>query len=223
MPDKTDWTREKLEEEINSHVAVTIPVNMQVESQQRILDFTEADRILKEADLIAVGECYCRKKYKKCDGPLEVCLNLDKEAQNFIERGLARKIVLKEALEVLKRSHEAGLVHITYTFTEKPKPELICSCCSCCCHSMSALVRFGMAEAVVQSEYVAENNPETCISCGKCVERCQFEARCLEDGSMRFDRAKCFGCGVCVTTCPTQSISLVRRASKDPEKEGVPD
>jgi ferredoxin len=137
---------------------------------------------------------------------------LDKEAEDFITKGLAKKINLEKALEALKRSHEAGLVHITYTFKGKEKPEVICSCCSCCCHSMSALIRFGMPNAVIESKYIATNNPETCLDCGTCVERCQFKARHMKNEKMSFNSSRCFGCGLCVSTCPTQSISLIERA-----------
>ena len=128
--------------------------------------------ILREAKLISLEECGCRKKFKKCDVPLGVCIGLDKEAEDQIKKELAKKASLEEVLETLERSHAAGLVHMAFTFKENEKPEIVCSCCSCCCHSMSALVRFGIPEAVVASKYVALNNPETCINCGTCVERC---------------------------------------------------
>jgi ferredoxin len=130
------------------------------------------------------------------------------EAERLIAKGLAKKVNLEEALSALKRAHEYGLVHVTYTYQEKEKPDVICSCCSCCCHSLAGLIRFGFLNAVVASKYVAVLNPETCINCGKCVERCQFKARWLEDGKVKFDKTRCFGCGVCVSTCPTGSISL---------------
>jgi len=212
MTEKDDWTKEEIDKEISSYsTAVTIPVNMRIKGQQRILDLTEMEKILRDAKTISLGECYCRKKYKKCNGPLDVCMSIDKEAEAFINKGSGRKINLSEAMEALERSHKAGLVHITFTFEGKETPEVICSCCSCCCHSMSALVRFGVPEAVTASKYISANNPETCINCGKCVQRCQFKARRLENGVMKFESAKCFGCGVCVTTCPTQSISLTDR------------
>lgn len=212
MPRKKDWTREELEEEyVNTMTAVTISVNIHVEGQQRILDLSEMKKILREAKLISLGECGCRKKLKKCDAPLDVCISLDKEAEDMMKQGLARKVSLKQALEALERSHAARLVHIAYTFEGNEKPDVVCSCCSCCCHSMSALVRFGIPEAVVASTYVSVNNSETCINCGTCVERCQFKARYLENDELVFDRTKCFGCGVCISTCPTKSISLAKR------------
>ena len=210
---ESDWTRDELITEVSSHTAITIPVNMRIEAQQRILDLSEMKRLLKEAALIALGECECRKKYQKCDGPIDVCLNLDKEAEDFIAKGLAKKVSLDKALEALKRSHEAGLVHITYTFKGKEKPEVICSCCSCCCHSMSALVRFGMPNAVVESKYIATNNSETCVNCGTCVERCQFGAREIIDNKLNFHKDKCFGCGLCIETCPRDAIGMIKRDS----------
>ena len=216
MPQKEDWTREELKRKyIDVMTAVTIPVNIQIEGQQRILDITETKKILKDAELIAVGQCGCRTRLKKCDSPVDVCIALDKLAEDKIERGFAAKASLEQAFEALERSHKAGLVHMAYTYKGNEKPDYVCSCCSCCCHSMSALVRFGMPEAVghiVASKYKAVNNPETCTGCGTCVERCQFKARHLENGELVFSEIRCFGCGVCASTCPTRSISMVMRA-----------
>jgi len=212
MSEKNDWTKEELEKEyVNTMTAVTVPVNIHIEGQQQILDLSEMKKILRGAKLISLEECECRKKLKKCDAPLDVCIGLDKEAEEQIKKGLAKKASLEEALEALERSHTAGLVHVAFTFKEHKKPEIVCSCCSCCCHSLSALIRFGMAEAVVASKYIAVNDLKTCINCGVCVERCQFKARHLENDKLVYDAAKCFGCGVCVSTCPTKSISLVKR------------
>lgn len=212
MVKKDDWTKEELERDyVNSMTAVTVQVNIRVEGRQRILDLSEMERILRGAKLVSLGECGCRKRLKKCDAPLDVCISLDEDAEDQIKKGLVRKVSLEQALEALKRAHEAGLVHIAYTFEGNEKPNIVCSCCSCCCHSMSAMVRFGIPEAVVASQYIAVNNPETCINCGTCAERCQFKARHLEKSILVYKEARCFGCGVCVSTCPTKSISLVKR------------
>jgi Pyruvate/2-oxoacid:ferredoxin oxidoreductase delta subunit len=205
-----DWTPEELEN-VRTMKAVTVPVNMLFKGQEQILDLSEMEKILREAKAISLGECGCRKKYKKCDSPLDVCLSLDKQADEFVEKGLARKVSLAEALDALRRSHEAGLVHIAYTFEGQEKPNVVCSCCSCCCQTMSALVRFGMPNVLATSNYVASVDAETCINCGKCVERCEFGARTLDGNKMVYDSAKCFGCGLCVTTCPTKSTTLVKR------------
>jgi Fe-S-cluster-containing hydrogenase component 2 len=207
-----DWTSEEIAKELGSiKSAVTVPVNLRFDGKQRILDLSEMEEILREARVISIGNCGCREKLHRCDAPVDTCFSLDKGAEELISKGLAKKASLTEALAALRRSHEAGLVHVSYTFRDKDKPGIVCSCCSCCCQSLSALVRFGVHDAVVASKYVAETDGETCVDCGKCVERCQFKARKLEKGRLSYDRSRCFGCGLCVSTCPTGSVSLVER------------
>jgi len=189
---------------------VTLPVNISIQGQQTILDLSSVENILRNAEVIALDDCGCRIRLHKCDAPLDVCLSLDNVARDSMKSG-AKRISLAQALVVLKRAHEAGLVHLAYTFKGKEKPEYICSCCSCCCHSLSAIVRFGIPDHIVASEYLASNNNETCDNCGTCVQRCQFHARQLINDKLEFNQAKCFGCGLCVSTCPTKSITLIKR------------
>ena len=208
---QNDWTKEELYEKyVNQWTPVTVPVNITIHGKQTILDLSSVEDILRNAEIITVRECGCRAKWHKCDAPLDVCLSLDDHARETMKEG-ARRISLAQALVILKRSHEAGLVHMTFTHKDEEKTEVICSCCSCCCHSLSALVRFGIPDHVVASEYIAENNNETCSNCGTCVKRCQFHARQLVNDKLVFNQAKCFGCGLCLTTCPTNSIKLVKR------------
>lgn len=213
MINSDDWTLEELKKDyVGQMKAVTIPINISIQGQQQVLDTSAAEKILKNAKFITLEDCGCRTRFEKCDSPVDVCLSIDGEAQDALKRD-ARSISFREALKVLERSHKAGLVHLAYVFKGKEKPEIICSCCSCCCHSMSALVRFGIPDHVVASEYVAAQDEETCNDCGICAERCQFKARKLIDGELHFLKEKCFGCGLCVSTCPTDSISLVKRKS----------
>jgi ferredoxin len=212
--DKDDWTREQLQKEyVEKMIAVTVPVNITIHGQQTVLDLSAVENLLGDAEIISLEDCGCRAKWHKCDAPLDVCISLDDEARESMKHG-ARRIALAQALVVLQRSHRAGLVHMAFTFKGKEKPEVICSCCSCCCHSLGALVRFGMPHAVVASESIAQQSYETCKNCGTCVQRCQFQARQLNsDGRLVFNPSKCFGCGLCVSTCPTKSVKLVRRVN----------
>jgi len=213
MSKGNDWTLAELRRDyVGTWKAVTVPMNVSIQGQQQVLDTSAVEKILRNAKLITLEDCGCRIRFKKCDAPLDVCLSIDGEAQEALERG-AKQISVKKALKVLERSHKAGLVHLAYIYKGKEKPEIICSCCSCCCHSMSALVRFGIPDHVIASEYVASQNEETCENCGTCVERCQFNARKLVNHKLRFTKEKCFGCGLCVSTCPTNSILLVKRKS----------
>jgi ferredoxin len=211
MVTKNDWTEKELRERAEDMIAVTVPVNMRIEGKQKILDLAAAEKLLRAARVISLGNCGCRERLRKCDAPLDVCLYMDREAEEAIKNGDSKAISVKEALDVLKRSHEAGLVHLAFTNRGDAKPWVICSCCSCCCHALSSIVRFNIPEAVTESERVALQDVEKCNDCGICVERCQFRARRMVDGKLVFNKARCFGCGLCVTVCPTEAISLVER------------
>jgi len=69
-----------------------------------------------------------------------------------------------------------------------------------------------LSPIVARSAFVADvKNEEVCIDCGKCVQRCYFDARTMVHGKMHYNDDLCYGCGLCVSTCPENNIALVRR------------
>jgi len=192
--------------------AVTIPVNMIIEAEHRVYDLSEIEKILREAKRITVQNCGCRTEYGNCNSPRDVCIGLEEEDYDLDnEKWNRRDIDLEEALQVLKRSHAAGLVHMAYVMNGDENPGLICSCCTCCCHTLGSLLRNGIHTQVLSSKLVAQNDESKCIDCGECVGRCVFLAREMNQDKMHYDSSKCMGCGLCVSTCPTETISMVPR------------
>ncbi len=55
---------------------------------------------------------------------------------------------------------------------------------------------------------VANKDASKCISCGKCLEHCRFNAI---DEKFNIKDTGCEGCGVCEYVCPTNAIKLVDR------------
>ena len=47
-----------------------------------------------------------------------------------------------------------------------------------------------------------------CISCGRCVSICQYEAHALNSGVHSFDREKCQACGKCASVCLAEALIL---------------
>ena len=86
-----------------------------------------------------------------------------------------------------------------------------------CCHVLTSINDLGInASDVINSNYYAEINADSCIVCNTCVdERCQVGAIEEGDDANHIIREKCIGCGLCISTCPTESIKLIR---KDPEE-----
>ena len=118
--------------------------------------------------------------------------------------GLCRGISYEEAMEIVEKSNEDGLVH-TYD-----PDEFICNCCPDCC-----VLQVGMREpgAIVlqPSGFVARINEGTCAACSVCADRCPVHAVTVDDCAV-IDEQRCLGCGVCFPTCDTGSVSMVRRA-----------
>ena len=209
-----DYSEEELRKQAgNLENAVTIPVNLEIETDHRVLDLSEVESYLKKAKIIGLQDCSCRVEKGNCDAPRNVCISIDQPDDYFSKNAKyrARKSTLKEALEALRKTHEAGLVHMAYTHKGEDQVSLICSCCPCCCSTLGGLLRFGIATKVLTSKYLAEENPEKCLKCGRCAERCVFGARTFETGELVFESSKCFGCGLCVTTCPSGAITLKHR------------
>ena len=117
------------------------------------------------------------------------------------------------ALKLFGELEEMGHVHLAfYGFTagaETPQFTGTCNCCGDCCAVLRAITNLGLEEGPQKSNYRAVVAPETCVSCGTCIERCQVHAITEdEDGTSVVDRAKCIGCGVCVIGCPANAIEL---------------
>jgi Pyruvate/2-oxoacid:ferredoxin oxidoreductase delta subunit len=211
------YVRDYTEDELRSiaenlEVAVTVPVQVEVEFDHRVLDLSEIENMLRSAKRIVLQNCGCRQDKNNCSNPKDVCLMIDPK-DDYLEVNKAyspRLVTLNQAVDALKRSHEAGLVHMAYTGKGDERPSLICSCCSCCCHTLGGLLRYGISTKVLTSKLIA-NDDMNCIDCGKCVERCVFEARSMESGKKVYLNEKCFGCGLCVSTCPVGAITLKPR------------
>jgi NAD-dependent dihydropyrimidine dehydrogenase PreA subunit len=215
---ENDWTDEYIEEyQKEWKAAITIPVNVEVKADHLVLNLNKAKEYLIKSDKIAVLDCNCRKKQQNCDAPVNVCLPINDVAEialytdKYKERN-PREVSYDEAVEILKLSHEAGLIHMAYSIGEDRSPEdinVICSCCTCCCVILSGMLRYGIASHLLTGLMTSVTEDADCIDCGVCVERCQFGAREMKNGVLSYYSDKCFGCGLCVSTCPTNAITLI--------------
>jgi NAD-dependent dihydropyrimidine dehydrogenase PreA subunit len=211
---KNDWTMDELDDIYSDiEMAVTVPVNVKIEAEHRVLDLSRMEEVLRDAELIVLQDCGCKTIRGNCDAPGGTCISLDASAKDTLRdpRHNPRVVTLDEALEALRVSHEAGLVHLAYTMEGEEYPSPICSCCPCCCHTLSGLLRLGLAPVVLTSGKIAIDDSKRCTNCGTCVSRCVFRARRMWDGVMTYDPTKCFGCGLCVSTCPANAITLANK------------
>ena len=151
----------------------------------------------------------------KCEHSTENCLHFGTMGQYMVEKGMAREITVDETLAILKRSNEEGLVHLTGN--SQGELHTICNCCADACVFLTGLLAMGEKNMFARSNYVSVVDPDTCVVCGTCEERCPVDAISMEDSAL-VDADKCIGCGVCYPSCTTESITLVPR----PEAEQTP-
>lgn len=190
----------------------TIPVEKSVSSEAEIMLYEQAEELVRSQKTFAVSNCICRQEQrvlgKGCDKPEESCLGLGMAAEVMVRTGRGRTISQEDALAILRRAEEVGLV---LQPSNAKKALFICTCCGCCCNALRSLKRFPEPANIVSSPFLASLNTDTCEGCGTCVKRCQMEAICLVDDKAFLDVNRCIGCGLCVTTCPASSLSLTRK------------
>jgi len=195
-----------------------IPVGVEVPDPRQVLPIdVVSDMIRRDAHLIGVADCYCRRTRRLlgegCEYPLETCLVFNKGAETLIEHGTARRITYEEAMHIIRESEELGLVHNV----DNCEGEIgsVCNCCPCCSILLTTWNR-GMTNAESPSRYQVAFAAERCVLCQVCVSRCPTSARCVQSGQMAIDLNRCLGCGLCVTACAQGANSMVLRDRQAP-------
>ena len=170
--------------------------------------------LIRGADPVAVVSCTCRRSIRKCDLPLDVCLQFNRGAEYAINRGAGRRLSAEEAIAIAGESEEAGLIH-TWASGVSRRLTAICNCCRDCCDIFAIGIRVGTIEQILEkSRFRAEVDQDLCTGCQDCVERCFFEAIEMKDSppskklKATIDEGKCFGCGLCVVVCEPEAITM---------------
>jgi ferredoxin len=168
--------------------------------------------LIRSADLIAVVPCTCRRSMRRCDAPLDNCMQFNRGAEYSINRGAGRKVSVEEAIAIADEAEEVGLIH---TWPFPPNFFEICNCCRDCCSIFDGGIYYGTVDKVLEkSRFRAEIDQDICTGCEDCVERCFFGAiEMVESGSIEGPKAtlnpeKCFGCGLCVVGCNIGAITM---------------
>lgn len=190
-----------------------IPINKAIEGGSEVLPYEHAARMIGDAEKHAVTDCTCRLTQKNCDRPVNICIQLDRGAAYAIKRGTGREIAKDEALALLDKAEEAGLVHLSENRSRAGN--VICNCCSCCCMALEPMKSAGIKGFAAPSRYVSAVDADRCAGCLTCVERCPMDAVSDSGGQAEIDEDKCIGCGLCMSTCPEEAISLLETRPPD--------
>ena len=195
-----------------------IPVGQSLDtSKQGVYPQHMMERVVLQAEIIALGHCPCRMAFKLrgfgCDHPTEVCIKFNQMARYVIDKGLAKEITTDQALDIIKKTEEMGLVH----FVDNAEGDILhnCNCCGCACWNVGNIRRRKIPrDAIMATYFTRMTHDDDCAGCGECVGICPVNAVEMKDDIPVVDEAWCIGCGVCATVCATDAIEMILRSDK---------
>ena len=157
-----------------------IPVESAIENIPNVTEDEKLSYYLNKYDTFSVSPCSCRASRTSIgDGcghlDEDMCIQMGKGAEHYIRSGRARQITREEALEIIHRAEENGLMHDIPNIEGAGDSAAICNCCSCACFGLRAGLMFGARDAI-RSNFVAEIDEAKCVACAQCVETCPANA-----------------------------------------------
>ncbi|MBF0257761.1 MAG: 4Fe-4S binding protein [Desulfamplus sp.] len=205
----------KEQDKVTTRQLRVIPVSQAVHADMKVMNYEEAENIIRAQSKIIIAPCICRTEHKMvgkgCDNMQDGCFVFGGGAYYYEERGIGRTVDHEEALKILHKGVSQGLV---LQPGNALKAMNICMCCSCCCQILGYIKQTDKPSTAVNSNYFAVVNEDSCTACELCEEKCPMDAITV-DGVASVNLDRCIGCGLCVAACDFDSIHLEGKEDKD--------
>jgi Pyruvate/2-oxoacid:ferredoxin oxidoreductase delta subunit len=193
-------------------VSRVIPVDRTISAGNTVHTYDQVATYIDKYETIAVGTCYCRHAAQLRDEevhgmPSDVCMWFGNMAEYAIDRLGVRRMSKQEAMDVLNRSEEAGLIHMSRNTSEDI--EFICNCDRWHCGTVKGVLKQSKPALFFNSGFQPVFDPDQCTACETCIERCPPEALAMGDNDVpEVDPDRCFGCAVCATGCEFEAVAM---------------
>ena len=180
--------------------------------------------LIAAQDQIAVTACICQKEQQllghTCDKPEETCMAFGDFAQYYQDNQMGRPVSKKEAVGIIDRAEQMGLV---LSPSNTQELAALCCCCTCCCPVLRFAKMTPRPADRIRSYYTARIDADRCLACGDCIERCPMDAITESDEASQIIDGRCIGCGLCASTCPEVAIALIAKPGMEAPPKNFPD
>lgn len=192
-----------------------ITIDRTVNPQDEVHTYDQVKTYIEENDQIAITACYCRhaallRGEDLHDMPTDTCMQFGASAQFAVERLGGRSVTKEEAMGVLDKAEEAGLIHMSQNMAEGIG--FICNCDRWHCTPVTQALKAPKPARIMSSGFQPQFDPDACVACETCLDRCPSEAISMgEEDVPQVEPDRCFGCAVCASGCPSDAISMVHK------------
>lgn len=157
-----------------------IPVESAIPAEAQQIDNEKVSMYIEknEGHLCALP-CQCRRVRKLMNegaGDLDesFCLFMGHPADMFIRLGRGKALTKEEAYKMIEHVEAVGCVH-QITTLENGQTFAICNCQPESCLALGVTQYFNTPQTS-KSNYVAEIDPDKCVACGQCTDKCANNA-----------------------------------------------
>ncbi|TFG05099.1 MAG: hypothetical protein EU536_03025 [Promethearchaeota archaeon] len=209
-----------------------IQLDESVEYASQVLPYELVERLINEHNKFAVIPCQCRLVAELNGEPCSLakaedgCFIAGIGAQYIADTGMGRLLNKQEAIEYLKKTEKAGLVHNTTYCSGLESSMFICNCCPCHCGVLGPTRQFGLP-LTKKSNFEPVIDNDLCVKCETCVKKCPMDAIYHQfplhpdssDDKIIVRTEICIGCGLCASNCAKNAIVMKKVRNDIPPKE----
>jgi len=157
-----------------------IPIETTIDGSSHRASYEDITKYINDNEIFSCSPCSCRTNREAMGegcGHLkeDMCIQMGHAAEYYIRTGRAREITREEAIEIIKKAEENGLMHQIPNIDGSGVTHAICNCCGCGCLSLRTGAMYKNVD-MLRSNYIAQPDKEKCTACGQCVENCPMNA-----------------------------------------------